>query len=174
MVQMLNMHQYCDGDSRLAHTELTRRQRMYWEVYIHDRFLFIMSGFPCTMVPLRTGLPLHDDTLPTHVAVGWNRLILLFQNMDDAFLSYWAAQQLPNPLLPEIMSQWIESKQAQLDQDEADALRAEEEMLVAGYGTLVELQHVDLFHHSPVAANPSVATRPLARLAPFLADTKHA
>ncbi|OAQ60504.1 C6 transcription factor [Pochonia chlamydosporia 170] len=145
MVQMLNMHQYCEGDTRLSHTELTRRQRMYWEVYIHERFLFIMSGFPCTMIRLRTGLPFHDDTLPTHVAVGWNRLILLFQNMDDAFLSYWAAQHVPNPILPEITSQWIESKQAQLDQDEADALKAEQEMITAGYGTLIELQHVDLF-----------------------------
>lgn len=145
MVQMLNMHQYCQGDRRLTHTELARRQRMYWEVYIHERFLFIMSGFPCTMVPLRTGLPFHDETLAAHVAVGWNRLILLFQNMDDAFLSYWAAQQVPNPLLPEITSQWIESKQAQLDQDEADAVGDEKEMIVAGCGTLIELQHVDLF-----------------------------
>lgn len=145
MVQMLNMHQYTEGDTRLTHTELTRRQRMYWEVYIHERFLFIMSGFPCTMAPLRTGLPFHDESLPTHVAVGWNRLILLFQNMDDAFLSYWAAQQVPNPLLPEITSQWIESKQAQLDHDEAEALKAEQEMISAGYGTLIELQHVDLF-----------------------------
>ncbi|KAH0593244.1 hypothetical protein MHUMG1_08966 [Metarhizium humberi] len=145
MVQMLNMHQYGQGDRRLTHTELARRQRMYWEVYIHERFLFIMSGFPCTMVPLRTGLPFHDETLAAHVAVGWNRLILLFQNMDDAFLSYWAAQQVPNPLLPEITSQWIESKQAQLDQDEADAVGDEKEMIVAGCGTLIELQHVDLF-----------------------------
>jgi hypothetical protein len=145
MVQMLHIHQYHEGDTRLTHTELTRRQRMYWEVYIHERFLFIMSGFPCTMVPLRTGLPFHDETLPTHVAIGWNRLILLFQNMDDAFLAHWAAQHVPNPLLPEITSQWIETKQAQLDRDEAEAHGAEQEMIAAGCGPLVELQHVDLF-----------------------------
>lgn len=145
MVQMLNMHQYCEGDTRLTHAELTRRQRMYWELYIHERFLFIMSGFPCAMVPLRTGLPFHDATIPPHVALGWNRLVVLFQNMDDVFLAHWAAQQAPNPLLPEITSEWIESKQAQLDRDEADALRAEREMLSAGHGTLIELQHVELF-----------------------------
>ncbi|KHO00452.1 Zn(2)-C6 fungal-type DNA-binding domain protein [Metarhizium album ARSEF 1941] len=145
MVQMLNVHQYGEGGHRLSRAETARRQRMYWEVYIHERFLFIMSGYPCTMAPLRTGLPLHDDTLPAHVAVGWNRLILLFQIMDDAFLSYWAAQQVPNPHLPEPTSEWIEGKQARLDQDEADALGAEEEMVAAGYGTLIELQHVDLF-----------------------------
>lgn len=147
MVQMMNMHQYHQGDSRLGHVELCRRQRMYWEMYIHERFLFVMSGFPCTMGPLRTGLPFLDDSIPTHVAVGWNRLILLFQNIDEPFLAHWAAQQDPNrpSSAPELTSQWIESKQAQIDQDEADALEEERDMMARGCGALVELQHADLF-----------------------------
>ncbi|KAK2597354.1 hypothetical protein QQS21_006051 [Conoideocrella luteorostrata] len=147
MAQMMNIHQHREGDSRLSHTEVCRQQRIYWEMYIHERFLFIMSGFPCIMVPLQTGLPFHDDSIPTHVAIGWNRLILLFQNMDDPFLGYWAAQQDPSAPQPgaELTSQWIESKQAQLDKDEAGAQEAEEEMIAGGCGTLVELQHVDLF-----------------------------
>ncbi|KAG5998697.1 hypothetical protein E4U43_002374 [Claviceps pusilla] len=159
MVQMMNLHQYHEGDPRLSHTELCRRQRMYWEMYIHERFLFIISGYPCTMVPLRTGLPFLDDSIPVHVAMGWNRLILLFQNIDDSFLAHWAAQQdrdsqssssssPPSSSASaalELTSQWIESKQAQIDQDESDALEAEKDMIARGYGALVELQHVDLF-----------------------------
>ncbi|KAG5973143.1 hypothetical protein E4U55_000655 [Claviceps digitariae] len=148
MVQMMNLHQYHEGDVRLSHTELCRRQRMYWEMYIHERFLFIISGFPCTMVPLRTGLPFHDESISPHVAMGWNRLILLFQNIDDSFVAHWAAQQGRNSQSsssPELTSQWIESKQAQIDRDESDALEAEKDMIARGYGALAELQHVDLF-----------------------------
>ncbi|KAG6001956.1 hypothetical protein E4U21_003606 [Claviceps maximensis] len=149
MVQMMNLDQYHEGDARLTHTELCRRQRMYWEMYIHERFLFIISGYPCIMVPLRTGLPFHDDSIAPHVAVGWNRLILLFRNIDDSFLAHWAAQQDRNSRSassgPELTSQWIESKQAQIDQDESDALEAENDMIARGYGSLVELQHADLF-----------------------------
>lgn len=145
MVQTMNLHQYREGDSRITHTELARQQRMYWEMYIHERFLFVMSGYPCAMIPLRTGLPMQDDSIPSHVGLGFNRLVALFQNIDDAFLAHWASQQSPNPSGPELTSQWIESKQAQLDQDESDALKAEEEMMSSGFGTLVELQHVDLF-----------------------------
>ncbi|KAG6019175.1 hypothetical protein E4U41_003365 [Claviceps citrina] len=147
MVQMMNLHQYHEGDPRLSHTELCRRQRMYWEMYIHERFLFIISGFPCTMGPLRTGLPFHDDSIPSHVTMGWNRLIHLFQKIDDSFLAHWAAQLDPHQSssAPELTSQWIESKQAQIDQDESDALETEKEMIARGYGALVELQHVDLF-----------------------------
>ncbi|KAG5949893.1 hypothetical protein E4U53_005665 [Claviceps sorghi] len=148
MVQMMNLHQYHKGDPSLSHTELCRRQRMYWEMYIHERFLYIVSGFPCTMVPLRTGLPFHDDSIPLHVTVGWNRLILLFQKIDDSFLAHWAAQQERNnqsSSAPELTSQWIESKQAQIDQDESDALEDEKDMIARGYGPFIELQHVDLF-----------------------------
>ncbi|KAG5930431.1 hypothetical protein E4U42_001354 [Claviceps africana] len=148
MVQMMNLHQYLEGDPSLSHTELCRQQRMYWEMYIHERFLYIVSGFPCTMVPLRTGLPYHDDSIPLHVTVGWNRLILLFQKIDGSFLAHWAAQQDRNnqsSSAPELTSQWIESKQAQIDQDESDALEDEKDMIARGYGGFIELQHVDLF-----------------------------
>ncbi|KAG6244390.1 hypothetical protein E4U24_005165 [Claviceps purpurea] len=149
MVQMMNLDQYHEGDPRLGHIELCRRQRMYWEMYIHERFLNVISGYPCIMTPLPTGLPFHDDSIPPYVSMGWNRLILLFQHIDDSFLAHWSAQQDPNkqqsPSAPELTSQWIESKQAQIDQDEADALEAEQDMITRGYGALIELQHADLF-----------------------------
>ena len=65
MIQMLNIQQYSeDNPCGLSRREISRQQRMYWEAYIHERFMCIMSGFPCTMIPLRTGLPMTDADVP--------------------------------------------------------------------------------------------------------------
>ncbi|POR33532.1 Uncharacterized protein TPAR_06228, partial [Tolypocladium paradoxum] len=145
MIQMLNIHQYSEGDTALALNEVSRRQRMYWEAYVHERFLCIMSGFPCTMIALRTGLPVADSSVPPHVTAGFNRLIQLFQIMDGPLLAHWTAQQDPSQIVPAMTAHWIESKQAQLDQDEAAAAETAREMAASGRGALSELQHVDLF-----------------------------
>lgn len=145
MIQMLNIHQYSAGDTALGLKEISRRQRMYWEAYIHERFMCIMSGFPCAMITLRTGLPITDSSVPPYVTVGFNRLIQLFQVMDGPLIAHWTAQQEPSQIVPAMTAHWIESKQAQLDRDEAGAAEAAREMTASGCGTLSELQHVDLF-----------------------------
>ncbi|KAM4061150.1 fungal zn(2)-Cys(6) binuclear cluster domain-containing protein [Hirsutella rhossiliensis] len=145
MIQMLNVHQYTDGDTLLGPKEVSRRQRMYWEAYIHERFLCIVSGFPCIMVPLRTGLPITDSSVPSWVTLGFNRLIHLFGIMDGPLLTHWAAQHDPTELAPAVTARWIEIKQAELDQDEARAAEAAGDMTTGGHGALSELQHVDLF-----------------------------
>ncbi|KND92748.1 hypothetical protein TOPH_02782 [Tolypocladium ophioglossoides CBS 100239] len=147
MIQMLNVHQYsdADADTALGLSEIARRQRMYWEAYIHERFMCIMSGFPCIMMPLRTGLPIADGSVPPHVTAGFNRLIQLFRIMDGPLLAHWTAQQEPSHVVPAMTAQWIESKQAQLDHDEAAAAEAARDMAASGRGSLSELQHVDLF-----------------------------
>ncbi|KAF4998381.1 hypothetical protein FDECE_11808 [Fusarium decemcellulare] len=144
MIQMLDVDHYL-GESRLDNNELARRQRLYWEAFIHERFLTIMPGYPSILPPLRTGLPLRDSNIPPHVNAGFNRLIHLFLIMDDTFLSHWKAQQDPNCPAPDMTADWIETKQAQLDQDEIGAAETEETLIAGGYGGLSELQHADLF-----------------------------
>ncbi|KAK4032141.1 C6 transcription factor [Parachaetomium inaequale] len=144
MIQMLNIHQYSeDNPCGLTRGEISRRQRMYWEAYIHERFVCIMSGFPCTMIPLRTGLPITDPDVPPYVTVGFNRLTRLFQVMDAPLLAQWTAQAVSDA--PAITAEWIESKQAQLDADEAETADAALELVASGAGALSEEQHVDLF-----------------------------
>ncbi|GJN72257.1 C6 transcription factor [Purpureocillium lilacinum] len=144
MIQMLNIHQYSeDNPCGLSRREISRQQRMYWEAYIHERFMCIMSGFPCTMIPLRTGLPMTDADVPPYVTVGFNRLIRLFQIMDPPLLAHWTAQTMPDA--PTMTAQWIESKQAQLDADEAETADAARDLSARGAGSLSEEQHVDLF-----------------------------
>ncbi|KAH6851249.1 hypothetical protein B0I37DRAFT_131938 [Chaetomium sp. MPI-CAGE-AT-0009] len=143
MIQMFNVHQYSEDNlCGLTRAEVSRRQRMYWQAFIHERFVCIMSGFPYVMIPLRTGLPITDPDVPPSVTVGFNRLICLFQAMDPPLLAHWAAQTIPDA--PRITAEWIERKQAQLDADEADTADAARELEASGAGVLSEEQHVDL------------------------------
>ncbi|KAK5999075.1 hypothetical protein PT974_01463 [Cladobotryum mycophilum] len=145
MVQILHVQQASHGATPLEGSELARFQRLYWEVFIHERFLTTLSGYPCVMHPLPSGLPVSDHSIPAHVDIGFNRLIRLFQLMDGPFLAYWRAQQNPSEPVQGISAEWIEMKQAQLDQDEREAAEAEGMLLGAGVGPFTELQHVDLF-----------------------------
>lgn len=145
MVQMIHVQQCSHNAVPLEPRDVPKFQRIYWEVFIHERFLTILSGFPCIMTPLPTGLPMRDTSIPAHIDVGFNRLIRLFQIMDGPFLLYWNAQQNPAQPVPGISLQWIENKQAQLDEDEIGASEAEQALIDSGRGSFTELQHVDLF-----------------------------
>lgn len=100
--------------------ELARRQRLYWEAFVHERFLTIVSGLPSTMQPLRTGLPCLDPTIPVHIHEGFIRIIRLFSIMNNEFLLYWTSQDLPEEERPLMTAEYIELKQTQLDDDEAE------------------------------------------------------
>lgn len=136
MIQTFNIHQ----------SSTARCQRLYWEAYIHERYVCVVTGYPCILGPLATGLPPPDPGLPPHIHVGFDRLIRLFLILDGPFLDYWTAQRNPSQVvLPRIPAEWIESKQVQLDNDELGAVEAERKLVASGHGPLTEAQHVDLF-----------------------------
>ncbi|CAM1508692.1 Fc.00g055400.m01.CDS01 [Cosmosporella sp. VM-42] len=145
LIQSLNIHLHSGEGmgSQLKHVACY--QRLYWEAFIHERFMTIISGHPSILPPLATGFPFADSSVPSHVDLGFNRLIRLFCIMDDAFLTYWNAQQDATQPLPEMTAKWIESKQAQLDLDETETAEAERALRESGQGGLTELQHADLF-----------------------------
>ncbi|CAM1502601.1 Fc.00g073770.m01.CDS01 [Cosmosporella sp. VM-42] len=88
--------------------------------------------------------PAHDPSIPRCVEVGFNRLISLFRILDKPFLVYWNEQEDPRAL-EDITIEWIESKQAQLDKDEASAIEDDRKLQTTGHGALTEFQHADLF-----------------------------
>lgn len=124
-------------------SETVKFQRLYWEAFIHERFLTIASSYPSVLPPLSSGFPDPDLTIPAHIDLGFNRLVSLFRIIDRQFLSYWTQDE--NELIPALTSDWIEKKQAQLDKDEREAMQAESELRASGRGGLTELQHADLF-----------------------------
>lgn len=117
---------------------------MYWELFIHERFFTIAAGYPSVLQPLPCGLPTGDDSIPTHVEAGFNRIISLFCVLDDRFLELWSAQSFSMPAAP-VTPDWIEAKQSELDRDEVETDALQEKMAAEGQTPLNELQLADLF-----------------------------
>ncbi|TPX08524.1 uncharacterized protein E0L32_010011 [Thyridium curvatum] len=140
MLQTVKVHQLSGTGSGDA-----TYQRLYWETYIHERFLTIASGYPSVLPPLKAGFPAPDSTVPAYVELGFNRLISLFLIMDRPLLAYWEEQQGIEPSTSDITPEWVEQKQIQLDQDEASTYEADKALRESGRGALTEFQLVDLY-----------------------------
>ncbi|KAF4973127.1 hypothetical protein FZEAL_9415 [Fusarium zealandicum] len=142
LIQVLQVQLRSLQDPSRAPCDMSRFQQVYWEAYIHERFLTIASGYPSILPPLQTALSDADGCTPDHIRAGFNCLIDLFLTLDETFLAYW--QQQPGAISG-LSVQWIESKQVQLDQAEMLAATAEAKMRAAGGAGFTELQHADLF-----------------------------
>ncbi|KAI9163687.1 putative sucrose utilization protein SUC1 [Paramyrothecium foliicola] len=144
MIHTLKVHEYSGTQNMEAH-EVSRRQRLYWEAFIHERFMTIIAGFPSILPPLRTGLPFADDSIPSTIEAGFNRLIHLFQIMDQPFLSHWTSQHDQQSEAAPTTAHWVQSKLAQLDRDELRAAEDDKAAGATGRGVLTELQLADVF-----------------------------
>ena len=144
MLQVLNHHDHAPGEPSLSRSETARRQRLYWEIYIHERYITMTAGYPSILTQLREASPLQDVTIPRHVDVGFSRILQLFCVLDEAFLQYWSNLQRPRDNAPIVSSQWIEGKQVELDMDEMHSAEAERDLTADGEGGLTEIQLADL------------------------------
>lgn len=89
-------------------SNLDQLHRLYWLVWIHERF----NAINCHRKPiLKTidSIPPLDPTLPTQVATGYNYLIKLWRNVDDTFITNWLEHKPPS-----LTPTWVEHKQSQL------------------------------------------------------------
>lgn len=149
MIQMLGIDKgrRQESQNQWSPKELVRLQRLYWEIYIHERYQAVITMHPFILPPLRTGLPDYDSSIPSHVHYGFNRLIRLFLVMDNDFLYYWHEEDRQHPprpgLLPLTVS-WVEEKQSQLDDDEEAELATPAVAATASAEALTELQQADL------------------------------
>ncbi|KAK9420540.1 putative Major facilitator superfamily (MFS) profile domain-containing protein [Seiridium unicorne] len=98
------------NDAHISPSERTRRIRMYWEAFIHERFLAIVAYYPPALSPLppEVSLPREDTSIPTNVHVGWQHLIKLFSVLDDNFVHHW--MNANNAAPKTVTYEWIESK----------------------------------------------------------------
>ncbi|KAJ3458920.1 hypothetical protein MRS44_013029 [Fusarium solani] len=129
---------------RLSAFEAARRRRIYLGMYMHERFLTMVSGYPSVLPTLATAALVADSCIQPHIDTGFNCLVRLFYILDDTFLAHWTEQTYPTQIAPEITAQWIQSKQAQLDQDEISTAEAKQSLQGSGRGMLTELQHANL------------------------------
>ncbi|CAK7216936.1 hypothetical protein SEUCBS140593_003034 [Sporothrix eucalyptigena] len=127
--------------------EIARCQRLYWDCFLHERFLFIISSRRSAILPpLRSSLPLLDPTIPPNIDAGFGRLVELFCVIDDTFIHCWGGNDVQEendnsdyfslccqrPGIPDLTADWAE-------------LDAEECKTAELMDSLTELQHVDIF-----------------------------
>ncbi|KAH7028995.1 uncharacterized protein B0I36DRAFT_363599 [Microdochium trichocladiopsis] len=152
-----------------------RYQRIYWEVFIHERFLSINVGYPSILPPLVIGLPAPDPAIPVYIDVSFRRLIHLFLILDEDFLAHWQEmQQQQNGTShhhdgsalggskspPMLTPQWIEAKQLQLDEDEHQAAQAEAELsqrMLSSSSPMITASSLSPSSSSPAAAAAAAA-----------------
>jgi hypothetical protein len=129
LVQLLGI-ETSTGISSMSPPERAKLQRLYWEAYIHERFLAILDYRQAILRPL-VELPENDPTIPLAIQEGFNQIIRLFQLLDVEFLQNWLGNHDSK-----ITPAWIESKQAELDQQLDDP--------GGNYAVLNSMQKADL------------------------------
>lgn len=99
--------------AKLPPRERARRQRLYWQTFIHERYLGIMNYQPVILKPLQV-LPDYDDSLPPGVNEGFNRIIQLFIFVDEDFIQNWQQFRTGGS---SVTAGWFETKHRQLDEE---------------------------------------------------------
>lgn len=98
-------------DSSLSPVERARRQRLYWEAWIHERFLSIVD-YRQAILPNLPTLPEEDHSIPYHIYEGFNQIIKLFLVLDFDFLDNWLAVDRRSTA---VTAAWVERKNKQLE-----------------------------------------------------------
>lgn len=109
--------------------ERSRRQRLYWQAFIHERFVAILDYRQAILPPLES-LPEDDPTIPITVHEGFNQIIKLFRLLDPEFLRNWHGTQ------GVITSAWVEAKSREIE--------GEEDIESQGLALLSTMQRADL------------------------------
>jgi len=94
----------------LVSTERARRQRAYWECFIHERFTALSENMPICLPPLPT-LPEHDPFLSPEIEQGWFLIIQTFMLIDAEFVELWNGDR------SRVTSEFIERKHRELQDD---------------------------------------------------------
>ncbi|KXJ91644.1 hypothetical protein Micbo1qcDRAFT_203704 [Microdochium bolleyi] len=107
-------------ESRQQRAADAKRERLYWEAFIHERFLAIIEYYPIVLEPLEDSIAVEDETLPVQVREGFQSLIQLFCVIDHEFVSHWrrdvsAATSTRPASATVVTKEWIESKKRELD-----------------------------------------------------------
>lgn len=92
----------------LSLAERSRRQRLYWLCFIHERFMSIVHFTPATLSPHAT-LPETDPVLPVGISQGWTQVIKTFLLLEPTFISLWIGDRT------HVTTAWVEQKYRELD-----------------------------------------------------------
>jgi hypothetical protein len=113
----------------LSGAERARRQRLYWQCFIHERFMSIVYFSPVTLPPAQ--YPEEDTTTASvsmGIQAGWTQVIKTFCMLDASFISHWIGDRSG------VTASWVEGKHRELD----------DELWEVEVAVLSELQQADL------------------------------
>ncbi|KAJ8609009.1 hypothetical protein MRB53_039368 [Persea americana] len=104
MIQMLHVD---SDDKDLSTSEKARRQRLYWLIFVHERFGAISFQWNVILPPLKSP-PIMAPDIPAKVEFGFRQIYRLFSIVDADLLVKWN----PSPSDPTqvITREWIEAK----------------------------------------------------------------
>ncbi|THC90308.1 hypothetical protein EYZ11_010224 [Aspergillus tanneri] len=89
-------------------TERSRRQRLYWLCFIHERFMSIFHFSPATLSP-HASFPDVDPDLPIGISQGWTQVIKTFLLLEPKFINLWIGDR------SQVTATWVEQKHRELD-----------------------------------------------------------
>ncbi|KAL2826106.1 hypothetical protein BDW59DRAFT_145495 [Aspergillus cavernicola] len=90
--------------------ERSRRRRLYWLCFIHERFMSIFHFSPATLSP-HTAFPEDDPALGPWISHGWMQVIKTFLLLEPTFLSLWIGDRT------QVTAVWVEQKHRELDDE---------------------------------------------------------
>lgn len=129
-ISMIHMLRITDKSALagLDASERARRQRLYWQCFIHERFMSIVNFSPVTLPPIE--YPEEDPTASVSLEIqrGWTQVIKTFCMLDGSFISHWIGDR------SQVTASWVEGKHRELD----------DELWEAEVSMLSELQQADL------------------------------
>ncbi|KAG8624831.1 hypothetical protein KVT40_007898 [Elsinoe batatas] len=91
----------------LSHTERCRRERLYWECLIHERFAAIVHERAIILDPLPE-LPAFDPSIDFSIHQGWIYTVQTFCMIDRDFVGFWLKHREPDP-------EWLRLRHRELE-----------------------------------------------------------
>ncbi|KAL4779866.1 hypothetical protein BJX76DRAFT_339496 [Aspergillus varians] len=90
--------------------ERSRRQRLYWLCFIHERFMSVVHFSPATLSQY-TEFPEDDPALGPCITHGWTQVIKTFMLLEPTFISLWIGDR------GQVTVAWVEQKHRELDDE---------------------------------------------------------
>ncbi|KAF2717530.1 hypothetical protein K431DRAFT_349506 [Polychaeton citri CBS 116435] len=101
--------------SCISRAEKHKALRLYWLLYIHERYQVISEYRDPTLRP-SSSLPDRDETVPQSIDVGFLRLIKMFKLLDGEFIAHW----LDSPGRQKPTQKWVSRKCHEFYRDEVE------------------------------------------------------
>ncbi|KXT15305.1 hypothetical protein AC579_2806 [Pseudocercospora musae] len=115
MLELLNVGDE-EAMSQLSLTERAQRQRLYWTIFVHERFYAITCQRSIVLPPLTTTSIESDPGIPKAITDGFEQIARLFCHIDQDMLSRWFATFGSERF---IEPAWIVEKNRQIDAETA-------------------------------------------------------